>query len=157
VITPELRATTWRPSRTSATLAIAVAILLAAALAIALRPAPTGSTTPQTNADIEAKWGIRPTMVAATADGGLVDFRFIVLDTNKVFALMSAVENLPVLVAEDSGTIVNSTTPMGGERHTFNTGGTYFLLYRNTNGAIRAGTPVTIRFGDLKIEHVTAQ
>jgi hypothetical protein len=156
IIVRDWRATSWRPSRTAAALVIVVAFLLAAALASVLQPTPTGETVP-INAAIEAKWGIRPTLIAYTADGGLVDFRYIVLDPDKVAALMSDVQNLPVLRAEDSGTLVNSTAAMAGDRHTFAAGQTYFMLYRNASGAIRTGTPVTILFGDLKIEHVIAR
>lgn len=157
VIVREWRATSWRPSRTMVATLLVAAVLLAAVVAGVLRPAPTGGEAIATNAAIEARWGVRPTLIASTADGGLVDFRYIVLDPDKVSALMSDVQNLPVLRAEDSGTLVNSTATMAGDRHTFNAGGTYFMLYRNTNGAIRPGTPVTIQFGDLKIEHVIAR
>jgi hypothetical protein len=137
--------------------ALVALFLIAAAAFAALRPSSPVSAEVPTSADIEAKWGVRPIMVAATADGGLVDFRFIALDPEKVAALMIDVKNLPVLVAEDTGTLINSTAAMAGDKHTFNAGGTYFMLYRNTNGAIRPGTPVTIAFGDLKIQHVIAR
>ena len=146
-----------RPSRTVVAAALVALFLIAAAAFAALRPSSTGTAEVPTSADIEAKWGVRPIMVASTADGGLVDFRFIALDPEKVAALMSDVKNLPVLVAEDSGTLINSTAAMAGDKHTFNAGGTYFMLYRNTNGAIRPGTYVTIAFGDLKIQHVIAR
>jgi hypothetical protein len=157
IIVREWRATTWRPSRTvvAAVLIGAAVLALAAALFGTLRPVPTGDTTVPTNPAIEAKWGIRPIQIAMTADGGLVDFRFIVLDADKAANLMSDFANLPVLRTEDTGIIVSSTQTM--IEHSFDVGRTAFLLYRNPGGAVRPGTPVTILFGDLKIEHVIAR
>jgi len=130
-------------------------LLLAAALFGVLRPAPTATGAIPTNPAIEAKWGIRPTSVAMTADGGLVDFRFIVLDADKAALLMSDANNLPTMRTEDRGIVVDSTQTM--IQHTFDVGSTSFLLYRNPGGAVRPGTRVTIQFGDLKIEHFVAR
>jgi hypothetical protein len=139
----------------------AAALLLVAAgliaISTALRAAPPSPSAFPMNPQVESRWGIRPTLVAATADGGLVDFRFIVLDPEKASALLGTEENLPVLRTEDRGTLVNSAAAMAGGRHDYAAGHTYFLLYRNTNGAIRPGTPVTILIGELKIEHVIAR
>ena len=153
---PVWRATSRRPLRTVAAVIVGAAVLaLVAVILSTLRPAPAGDVTVPTNPAIEAKWGIRPTQIAMTADGGLVDFRFIVLDADKAANLMSDPANLPVLRTEDSGVLVDSTQTM--IQHTFDVGRTYFLLYRNPGGAVRPGTPVTILFGDLKIERVIAR
>ncbi len=158
VIAQAVRRPSFRPSRTAATVVIAaLALAMAVVLFGPLRSAPITSTAMPTNPQVEAKWGIRPTQVAMTADGGLVDFRFIVLDPDKAASLLNDSSTLPVLRTEDTGAIVASAASMGGEQHTFNAGLTYFILYRNAGGAIRPGTPVTILFGDLKIEHVTAR
>jgi hypothetical protein len=119
------------------------------------QPAPAANTTP-VNPQIEQQWGVRVTQIGVTADGGMVDFRYIVLDPDKALALQTDVTKLPVMVAEDSGTVVNSATLMA-HKHTLNPGETYFFLYRNTNGAIKSGTPVTVKFGDLALEHFVAK
>jgi hypothetical protein len=157
VITRATNRASWRPSRPIVAGVLVAAFVLAAALFGALQPAPIVSTTMPTSPDIEAKWGVRPTQVAMTADGGLVDFRFIVLDSDKASSLMSDSSTLPVLRTENTGVLINSAASMAAERHTFDTGKTYFILYRNAGGAIQPGTPVTIFFGDLKIEHVIAR
>ena len=113
---------------------------------------------------IEERWGIRVTQVGVTADGGLIDFRYIVLDPDKALNMLQDVKNLPVLVAEDSGDIVNSMALMAA-RHNLQLGRTYFLLYRNTKGAIKHGSKVSVVFSAptvssgqaLRLEHVTAQ
>ena len=147
----------WRPSRPVVAGMVVGAFVLAAALFGALQPVPSVTAAMPTNPAIEAKWGVRPTQVAMTADGGLVDFRFIVLDSDKASSLMSDSSNLPVLRTEDTGSLIQSAASMGAEQHNFDTGRTYFILYRNSGGAIKPGTPVTILFGDLKIEHVIAR
>ena len=121
----------------------------------AAHPSPIGNAMP-INPQIEAQWGIRVTQIGVTADGGMVDFRYIVLDPDKALAMQQDVNKLPVMIAEDSGTLVNSTALMTA-KHTLSPGGTYFLLYRNTKGAIKPGTPVTVKFGDLTLEHVVAK
>ena len=121
----------------------------------AAHPVPTGNVMPS-NPSIEQQWGVRVTQIGVTADGGMVDFRYIVLDPDKALAMQQDVNKLPVLVAEDSSTLLNSAAAMTA-KHNLNPGTTYFLLYRNTGGAIKPGTPVTVKFGDLTLEHVIAK
>ncbi|MBI5304499.1 MAG: hypothetical protein HY868_20365 [Chloroflexi bacterium] len=132
-----------------------------------LLPAPAPAPEPvvmPVSPEIEERWGVRISQIGVTADGGLVDFRFIVIDPDKALAMLQNVENLPVLVAEDTGAIVNSMAMMAG-RHSLQPGRTYFLLYRNTLGAIKPGSRVKVMFNNsvtnsgqaLQIEHVQAQ
>jgi hypothetical protein len=113
-------------------------------------PAPT-------NPAIEQQWGLRISQIGVSGDHGLIDFRFQVLDQDKALNLLQDDNNLPVLIAENTGAIINVSAGMA-HRHDLVTGHTYFLIYRNTNGAIKRGTPVTVIFpGDLKIEHIIAK
>jgi len=121
----------------------------------AARPATDPTIMPISSA-IEDKWGIRATQIGVTADGGLVDFRFMVLDPDKALAMLQDVNKLPVLIAEDGGTTVNSAAMMA-QKHNLAPGRTYFLLYRNTGGAIKPGGAVTVNCGDLQLEHVIAK
>ena len=148
-----------RPSRTlvaGATIVFVAALAILALLNGPLRSQPQAGVPVPINPAVEARWGVRVTQVAMTGDGGLVDFRFIALDPDKALAMMQDVNNLPILRTEDSGKIVNSAANMAAT-HDLRAGQTYFLLYRNPGGAIRPGTPVTILFGDLKIEHVLSR
>ncbi|HEX2911227.1 MAG TPA: hypothetical protein VH186_10495 [Chloroflexia bacterium] len=106
-----------------------------------------------TSAAIEAKWGIRISQIGVTADGGLIDFRFVVLDSEKATNMMKDVNNLPVLIASDSGKTVNSAALMP-TKHDLNAGQTYFLLYRNTQGAIKHDTTISVVFqDDLRLDN----
>jgi len=105
------------------------------------------------NPAIEDRWGIRVSQIGVTADGGLVDFRFVVLDPDKALAMMQDVNNLPVLVAEDKSGIINSAAMMP-TKHELTPGKTYFLLYRNTQNAVKPSALVSVLFSnDLRLEH----
>jgi hypothetical protein len=147
------------PSATVLAYGIVVALVALSVVGVLGRtlrqPAPEQVPVPL-NPAVEAKWGLRVSQVAVTADGGLVDFRFVVLDPDKVAELMSSVDNLPVLLPSGTSTVVNSASQMGVP-HTLIAGQTYFLLYRNADGAITRGATLAIQFGDLKIENVVAR
>ena len=128
---------------------------LAARLWPAAPPALDPAITP-INSEIEARWGIRITQIGVTADGGMVDFRYIVLDPDKALAMLQDLKNLPTLTAEDSGMVVSSAALMA-PKHNLTAGRTYFLLYRNTRGAIKPGGAVSVVFDDLRLEHVVAK
>ena len=122
-------------------------------LGILLRPSGPATVQVPLNPAVEARWGIRVTQVAVTADGGLVDFRFIVLDPDKASEMLSNVDNLPVLRPDGTNTLVNSAAQMA-DTHNLRAGQTYFLLYRNSGGAVRSARSVSVLFGDLRIDHV---
>ena len=52
------------------------------------------------NMAIEQRWGIRVTQVGVTADGGLLDFRYLVLDADKALSMFDDEKTQPQLVTE---------------------------------------------------------
>ena len=127
------------------------------ALGITLRTSSVPALGPiPLNPAVESKWGVRVSQVAVTADGGLVDFRFIVLDPDKASEMLSNVDNLPVLRVAGSNILVNSTAQMGGHP-SLRAGQTYFLLYRNTGGSLQSGSLLSVLFGDLSVDNVIAR
>src|SRR3989304_1967752 len=103
--------------------------------------------TPQARAELiserafEDRYGIRITLIGVTAAGGLIDFRFKVLDAEKAEPLMRDPANLPALIVEDSG--VTLKAPEGMVRNLeLNNGSAYFILYSNVPEAIKPGTSV---------------
>jgi hypothetical protein len=105
---------------------------------------------------VEERYGVRLTQVGVSADGGLVDVRYIVLDPRKAATLTETDASVPKLLVERTGALVQSAALMGA-KHDLRAGRTAFLLYRNTLGAIQRGTVITIVFGELRIEHVVAE
>lgn len=157
---PSTPASSKRSGAAKYLIPLALVVILVGAL-IGVRAVTTSSGAARsaampTSPAIEDRYGVRISMVGATADGGLVDFRFVVVDPDKALAMLQDESKLPVMVAEDSGTLVNSAALMIA-KHALNPGATYFLLYRNTQGALKHGTPITVKFGDLKLEHVMVQ
>lgn len=146
-----------RAARRWLVVAVVVAAAVGATIAIhawSSGPAATGATP--TNPAIEATWGIRVTHVAVTADGGLVELRFVVLDSDRALAMMQNVANIPVLRNEVTGALAPSVALMAA-KHQISAGRESFLLYRNTRGAVKPNQPVSIVFGTLELDHVVAQ
>lgn len=102
---------------------------------------------------VEATWGVRMTSVNLGADGGLVDLRFVVLDSSKATALMAAQRDVvPRLAVDDDG--LKTFYPSMTVHRQMTAGRTYVLLFRNTGGTIRSGHDLMILVGDLRIDHV---
>jgi hypothetical protein len=133
--------------------ALLVLLGLGTWLLILANPAPT---TPVDMGAIEEQWGIRITMIGVTGDGGLIDVRYQVTDADKAAAFLGDAANQPILVDEASGAVVRVAALMAN-KHDIQAGRTYFLLYRNTNGAIQRGSSVSLVIGEQRLEHVIAQ
>ena len=103
--------------------------------------------------EIEEKFGVRFTFLAITAEGGMVELRYRVVDEDKAANFGHYTETAPMLVSEDSGKIVDVTI-MGLHNHRVEPGRTYYILYRNTEGALKSGRPVTIAIGNYELAHV---
>ena len=111
--------------------------------------------TPASAEVVEAQWGIRIQHIGVSADGGLIDFRFVVVDPDKAVPLLS-VENRPRLFVEDSGAMVDSLMHPP-HSHEPTAGQSHFLLYNNTGGAIQRGASVSVLLGDLRLEGIIAK
>jgi hypothetical protein len=103
--------------------------------------------------EIEEKFGVRFTFLAITAEGGMVELRYRVIDEGKAANFGHYTETAPMLVSEDTGEVVDVTI-MGLHNHRVEPGRTYYVLYRNTGGALKSGRPVTIAIGNYELEHV---
>lgn len=135
-------------------LLIALALFLAAlALGFVLQSRTTPLSMESIEAAIEDRYGIHVTMVAVTAAGGVVDFRFKVTDPEKAEKYMHGPYNeLPILIAETNGTRIDPRTHIHKANYEF--GRTYYMIYRNPGGVIEPGSEVTIVLGDLRLNHV---
>jgi hypothetical protein len=120
---------------------------------------------------LEREFGLRIDLLGVSAGGGLIDFRFTVLEPEKATRLLarspaeSSSENaqparkghtLPVLFVEDSNTLIEPRGSMSHDQMSLTAGTTYFILYPNPGGKIQDGTPVSIVLGGVRVEHVTA-
>ena len=111
--------------------------------------------TPASAEAVEARYGIRITHIAVIAGGGLIDFRFQIIDPDKAAALVS-VEGRPILIAEDSGKVIDSLYHPP-HSHNIVAGQSQYFLYNDRGGAIQRGTLVSVVLGDLRLEHIVAK
>jgi hypothetical protein len=121
-------------------------------------PAPAAAPiTHISQADLEAQYGLHVNLVAVTAAGGLVDLRFKIVDGEKARSLLQQPENFPTL--QVAGSSVTLSAPEEGRpaEITFEDDANLFLMYPNAAGAVKSGTPVIIRFGDIQVESIPAK
>jgi hypothetical protein len=111
-----------------------------------------------TNKELEKQYGISITLIAVTAQGGIVDFRYKVVDPTKAAALLHDPANTPVLTAMDSG---NTLSPTGMSKHhrqmRMKRGSVPYSFYPNVRGAVKTGTLVSVAFGKIKVEPIAAK
>lgn len=103
--------------------------------------------------EIEEKFGVRFTFLAVTADGGMVELRYRVIDEDKAANFGHFTETAPMLVDDETGDVVDVTI-MGLHNHRAEPGRTYYVLYRNTGGALKSGHPVNIVIGKYELARV---
>ena len=113
-------------------------------------------TTAVTAEQMAATYGIDVDLVAVTAAGGLVEFRYQVVDPDKADQMIHDPDLLPTIVVESSGaTLVVATPHHHGTQ--LQLGGTYFFLLANAQNSIRKGSLLTLVIGDDRVEHIVAQ
>jgi hypothetical protein len=105
---------------------------------------------------MEQATGVRFNRVAVVGDGGLVEISFVALDVDKAQAFMEDTARSPKIRAEDraGGTERISVMRQG---HNMRPGQTYYFVYQNTGGAVRAGEHVTLVVGSEQLQHVPVQ
>ena len=107
-----------------------------------------------TDAELEEQYGIRVTLVAVTAAGGMVDLRIKVIDAEKADKLLGNHENMPALIPEGSKRRLGTT---GEHRMKLFSGKVYYMLYGNSGGIVQPGTPVSVAFGNLILPPIPAK
>jgi hypothetical protein len=103
--------------------------------------------------EIEEKFGVRFTFLAVTAEGGMAELRYRVIDEDKAANFGHFTETAPMLIDDETGKIVDVTI-MGLHNHRAEPGRMYYILYRNTEGAVKSGHPVTIAIGNYELASV---
>ena len=107
-------------------------------------------------AEFEEATGLRVTLIAVTAGGGMVDARIKVLDPEKASQLLANPKNRPILIAEDGKTELSPPSEMDFDVD-LEAGKAYFTLYGNPNQVIKRGSFVTVVIGDYRLEPVLVQ
>jgi hypothetical protein len=113
----------------------------------------TASAMPVSPA-IEAKFGIRLSLVAVTAGGGMIQIQYQILDSAKASAVHDA--TIAPFVVDANG-VKYADPGMVGHTHVGNdkaAGTTDYILLANARGGVRSGSKVTIKVGDLELRSV---
>lgn len=104
------------------------------------------------------RFGIQIKLIGVTAAGGMVDFRYKVLDKDKAAFLFGGGSDTVKLVADDNGTTLTMPKGHGMNRHTPMKNGTVnFHFFANSGGAVKVGRPVTVLIGSLRLDPIMAQ
>jgi hypothetical protein len=136
-----------------------VTLLLALALAstLMLRFGPGANAAPRYDVphdgQLESTTGVRFTQAAVVADGGLIELRYVVLDTQKASAFQNDTKHPPQLRNERSGKLAWRAALMK-QGHELRPGQSYYLLYFNAQGAIKRGDKIAIDAGQRHLQHV---
>lgn len=101
-----------------------------------------------------ARYGIDVTLIGVTAAGGLIDFRYQVVDPDKANRIIHDRGLYPKLIAEDTGAMLGVKSLPHAHKVELELGGTYFFLLTNANNAVHRGSRVTLVIGDARLEHI---
>jgi hypothetical protein len=96
---------------------------------------------------------VRFSQAAVVADGGLVELRYVVLDTQKASAFQNDIKHPPTLRNERNGKTAWRAALMK-QGHELRPGQSYYLLYLNNQGAIKRGDKIAIDAGQRHLQHV---
>ena len=118
----------------------------------AMVPTPTVSQN-----ELESKYGLRVNLIAVTAAGGLVDVRMKLVDAEKAKLLLSDKNNFPSLWIEDKQVSIALSDEVISQEITFENDASLYLMFPNAGNAVQIGTAVTIRFGEISLEPITAK
>ena len=118
-------------------------------------PIPPASEAVSTGL-LEKDYGLQILHIAVTAAGGMIEFRFKILDPEKARQFFKDPHQTPTLVADDSGATLNAPHHMAGNVR-LQKDAVGFILYPNVRNAIKAGRSVSAVFGDVRVEPIKAQ
>ncbi len=107
-------------------------------------------------ATLETSYGVRIDRIAVIGGGGLVDFRFTVLDPAKARPILAEHGKLPRLMAEGSESELQAPSHGAMRNVRIQKNAACFLLYPNARSVIHPGTRVAVAFGDVRVEPVVA-
>jgi hypothetical protein len=118
---------------------------------------PTGEKTRLiSHQTLEDRYGLRVSLLAVTAAGGMVDVRLQITDGDKAQALLNDRKNFPSLVV-GKDVVLRASDDMVQQEIKFEQGAGIFALFPNARNVVKPGLPVSIVFGDLRLEPVPAK
>jgi hypothetical protein len=137
-------------------LALAVAVPLTMQLTRASTATPAHVPPRVSAAGLVQRSGVRVVRVAVTGDGGLLDLRYRVLDSEKADSVHDPATP-PLLIDERTGGVLGRL--LMGHTHSQRpkVGLTYYLIFENTGNIVRPGSRVMVQLGDARLADVPVQ
>ncbi|MCG3206746.1 MAG: hypothetical protein FOGNACKC_00345 [Anaerolineae bacterium] len=105
-------------------------------------------------AEFEEISGLRPKMIVVTANGGIVDFRFRVVNKARANNVMSDSALFPRLVVEETGRVLN---PGAHHISSYEADTAYFLFYPNVGSSVKTGTVLSVMVGNTRFGPIVAK
>jgi len=103
-----------------------------------------------------AATGLEIKLVGVTGGGGMVDFRYKVVDAAKAASLLHDPANAPILLVEDGRGAVLRSDPAAFNIE-FDPDATYYVFFVNSQSVVRRGAQVTAVVGDYRLKHLPVQ
>ena len=104
---------------------------------------------------LEERFGLRITLIAVTAGGGIIDFRYKVLDKKKAGFLLG--DGMPTLIGEATGITVLPPAHVMKHNAQIENGANYFMFYPNTRNAVKPGDHVSVVIGSIRLDPIIVQ
>jgi hypothetical protein len=108
---------------------------------------------------LAAQWGIQVEMIALTAAGRMVDFRYRVIDEKKAVPVFDRNTKAYLIHQSTNQTLAVPTTAKVGPLRTTGTpeeGRVYWMFFGNP-GVVKSGDRVNVVIGDVKISDLVVQ
>lgn len=140
-----------------------IVLVLTVAIGLAVRATVSSSADVRSGTDavtaqeFAAYTGINMSLLGVTAQGGMIEFRYQVVDPDKASLLLHQDDRRPVLVDEDSGATLAMLSRPHNHKADLKAGGTYFFMMANSHNALHDGSKVTVIVGDVRLEHLVAR
>lgn len=110
----------------------------------------------ESEAQFEARYGVRFTQLAVTGQGSWLDIRFLVTDPDKANEWINNPDLQPAVVVQRSGETLYPPPPRA-HIHQLEFGRQYYALYNNKNGAVKPGDEVMLVVDNLGVGLVAAR
>jgi hypothetical protein len=105
---------------------------------------------------LESDYGLRVSLIGVTAAGGMIDVRLKAVDAEKANRLLRD-SAAPALMVPDGTGIITIRGDVSTKDANLETGSTAFLLFPNSRGVVKPGTPVTLVLGQVTVEAIPAR
>lgn len=105
---------------------------------------------------LEDRFGVTVKLIGVTAAGGMVDFRFKVLNKEKAEFLVGGAVDIKLLHVS-SGVELPASQEHAAHRDELIDGSIYYHFYPNVQNIVKPGDLIAVLFGSIRLEAIEAQ